>query len=320
MSVCELCRFSRLSAALFHLQSGVIVLKPLSLIFFSVFSLALLGPLQARAEGPVVASRGEVQVTANDVAADLAGRPADFVKHMKEPGTTGGERLVTDIMLRRLIAKKAQDEGLMTQRDVADRLRLAQERVLYDVYMERAEAQSIKDDKVEALARDEYRAFPEKYTKPEEIRVRHILFRPCNCDKNAHRVLAESVLERLKNGESFEELATSLSEDPGSAKRGGDLGLKPKGTMVPEFEAAAFALKKPGELSGIVESTFGLHIIRFEERVEAKLRPFDEVKESLMEATRARMRADVRKKIADPLRDPATLSFDLEALKGALAK
>lgn len=296
------------------------MLKPFSLTFLSVFSLVLLGPLSVHAEGTVVATRGEVQVTADDVAADLAGRPTDFVKRMKESGTTGGERLVTDIMLRRLVAKKAQDEGLTARADVVDRLRLAQERVLYDVYMERAEAQSIKEDKIEALARDEYRAFPEKYTKPEEIRVRHILFRQCNCDKNAHRVLAESVLERLKNGESFEELATSLSEDPGSAKRGGDLGLKPKGTMVPEFEAAAFALKRPGELSGLVETTFGLHIIRLEERVEAKLRPFDEVKEGLMEATRTRMRADVRKKIADPLRDPATLSFDLEALKGALAK
>lgn len=296
------------------------MLKPFSLTFLSVFSLVSLGPLSVHAEGTVVATRGEVQVTADDVAADLAGRPADFVKRMKESGTTGGERLVTDIMLRRLVAKKAQDDGLTARADVADRLRLAQERVLYDVYMERAEAQSIKEDRIEALARDEYRAFPEKYTKPEEIRVRHILFRQCNCDKNAHRVLAESVLERLKNGESFEELATSLSEDPGSAKRGGDLGLKPKGTMVPEFEAAAFALKKPGELSGLVETTFGLHIIRLEERVEAKLRPFDEVKEGLMEATRTRMRADVRKKIADPLRDPATLSFDLEALKGALAK
>lgn len=296
------------------------MLKPFSLTFLSVFSLVLLGPLSVHAEGTVVATRGEVQVTADDVAADLAGRPTDFVKRMKESGTTGGERLVTDIMLRRLVAKKAQDEGLTARADVVDRLRLAQERVLYDVYMERAEAQSIKEDRIEALARDEYRAFPEKYTKPEEIRVRHILFRQCNCDKNAHRVLAESVLERLKNGESFEELATSLSEDPGSAKRGGDLGLKPKGTMVPEFEVAAFALKKPGELSGLVETTFGLHIIRLEERVEAKLRPFDEVKEGLMEATRTRMRADVRKKIADPLRDPATLSFDLEALKGALAK
>lgn len=296
------------------------MLKPFSLTFLSVFSLVSLGPLSVHAEGTVVATRGEVQVTADDVAADLAGRPTDFVKRMKESGTTGGERLVTDIMLRRLVAKKAQDDGLTARADVADRLRLAQERVLYDVYMERAEAQSIKEDKIEALARDEYRAFPEKYTKPEEIRVRHILFRQCNCDKNAHRVLAESVLERLKNGESFEELATSLSEDPGSAKRGGDLGLKPKGTMVPEFEVAAFALKKPGELSGLVETTFGLHIIRLEERVEAKLRPFDEVKEGLMEATRTRMRADVRKKIADPLRDPATLSFDLEALKGALAK
>lgn len=307
-------------AASFHLQSGVIVLKPFSLPLSAFFLLALMAPLPALAESAVLASRGDVQVTADDLAADLAGRPADFVARLREPGATGGERLVGDILLRRLVAKKAQEDGLNTRKDVVERLRLAQERVLYDIYMERAEAEVIKEDKIAALARDEYRAFPEKYTKPEEIRVRHILFRQCNCDKNAHRVLAESVLDRLQKGESFEELAMALSEDPVSAKRGGDLGLKPKGSMVPEFEAAAYALKKPGELSGIVETTFGLHIIRFEERVASKLRPFDEVKEGLMETARNRVRGEVRKKIADPLRDPATLNIDAEAIRGSLAK
>lgn len=296
------------------------MLKPLCLPLSALFSLALLAPLPAAADSAVLASRGDVQVTADDLAADLAGRPADFITRLREPGATGGERLVADILLRRLVAKKAQDDGLIARKDVADRLRLAQERVLYDIYMERAESQTVREDRIEALARDEYRAFPEKFTKPEEIRVRHILFRQCNCDKNAHRVLAESVLERLNKGESFEELATTLSEDPGSAKRGGDLGLKPKGTMVPEFEAAAYALKKPGELSGIVETTFGLHIIRFEERVAPVLRPFDEVKEGLMEAARNRVKGEARKKIADPFRDPATLSVDAEAVRRALAK
>lgn len=307
-------------AASFHLQSGVIVLKPFRLPLSALFSLAFLAPLPAVADSAVLASRGDVQVTADDLAADLAGRPADFITRLREPGATGGERLVGDILLRRLVAKKAQDDGLSARKDVADRLRLAQERVLYDIYMERAESQTVREDRIEALARDEYRAFPEKFTKPEEIRVRHILFRQCSCDKNAHRVLAESVLERLNKGESFEELVTTLSEDPGSAKRGGDLGLKPKGSMVPEFEAAAYALKKPGELSGIVETSFGLHIIRFEERVAPVLRPFDEVKEGLMETARNRVKGEVRKKIADPLRDPATLSIDAEAVKRALAK
>lgn len=296
------------------------MLKPLCLPLSALFSLVLLAPLPAAADSAVLASRGDVQVTADDLTADLAGRPADFITRLREPGATGGERLVADIMLRRLVAKKAQDDGLTARKDVAERLRLAQERVLYDIYMERAESQTVREDRIEALARDEYRAFPEKFTKPEEIRVRHILFRQCNCDKTAHRVLAESVLERLNKGESFEELATTLSEDPGSAKRGGDLGLKPKGTMVPEFEAAAYALKKPGELSGIVETTFGLHIIRFEERVAPVLRPFEEVKEGLMEADRNRVKGEARKKIADPLRDPAVLSIDAEAIRRALAK
>ena len=96
--------------------------------------------------------------------------------------------------------------------------------------------------------------------------------------------------------------------------------MKPKGSFVPEFDAAAFALKKPGDLSGIVETQFGLHIIRLEERVAAKLRPFDEIKDAPMDAVRTRMRGEIRKKIVDPLRDPATISINTDALRRALSK
>ncbi|MBF8280662.1 MAG: PpiC-type peptidyl-prolyl cis-trans isomerase [Candidatus Magasanikbacteria bacterium] len=76
---------------------------------------------------------------------------------------------------------------------------------------------------------------------------------------------AEEVLKEVKEGKtSFEELAKKYSQDPGSAAKGGDLGFFSEGMMVPEFENAAFALKK-GEVSGIVESQFGYHIIRVDE-------------------------------------------------------
>ena len=275
---------------------------------------------QPCAADEVVATCNGTTVTATDLRADMVGRSPELLKRMREPGSPSGERMAADIMLRRLVANKARDEGLLARKDILDRLKLAEERALYEIYMEQAESKAVSESQVEAVARDEYKAFPEKFTKPEEVRVRHILFRACGSDRTASRALAESVLEKLRNGESFEELAQKYSDDPGSGKRGGDLGMKPKGAMVPEFEAAAFAMKKPGELSEIVETSFGLHIIRFEERQAPVLRPFDEVKDALMEGVRNRMRGEVRKKIVDPLRDPAAIKIDADAVRRAVSK
>src|SRR5262249_61240498 len=80
------------------------------------------------------------------------------------------------------------------------------------------------------------------------------------------RTKAEDVLAKVKAGSDFAELAKKESQDPGSASKGGDLGLFARGRMVPAFEAAAFALE-PGGVSDIVETPFGFHIIKVDEKV-----------------------------------------------------
>ncbi len=292
----------------------------LSSSYLVTIAVAALVFSQSCAADETVATCNGTTVTAADLQADMVGRSPELLKRLRDPASPSAERMAADILLRRLVANKARDEGLANRKDILDRLKLVEERALYEIYMEQAESKAVSESQVEAIARDEYKAFPEKFTKPEEVRARHILFRACGSDRTASRALAESVLEKLRNGESFEELAQKYSDDPGSGKRGGDLGMKPKGTMVPEFEAVAFAMKKPGELSGIVETNFGLHIIRFEERQAPALRPFDEVKDALMESVRNRMRGEVRKKIVDPLRDPASIKIDADAVRRAVSK
>jgi parvulin-like peptidyl-prolyl isomerase len=114
-----------------------------------------------------------------------------------------------------------------------------------------------------------YQAHQAEYDRPEEVRVRHILVK--------EKAKAEQLLNQLKQGANFEALAREHSEDPGSKGEGGDLGFFAKGRMVPEFETEAFRLK-PGELSGLVQTQFGFHILQGVEHRDARRVPLDEVK------------------------------------------
>jgi len=107
----------------------------------------------------------------------------------------------------------------------------------------------------------------------ESVKLSHILVavEPSKEALDAARKKAEAVLHRLEKGEDFAELAKQFSEGP-SAPRGGDLGLMQRGDLVKEFEEVAFALE-PGEISGIVRTQFGLHIIKLEKRVGEKINP-----------------------------------------------
>jgi peptidyl-prolyl cis-trans isomerase SurA len=102
---------------------------------------------------------------------------------------------------------------------------------------------------------------------PEKLRIYHIFRNPKTTDrlKNQYRDFAKAVLDSIKNGASFEEMAKKYSEDPGSKVFGGDLGFVKKGVFYPQFEAAAFALEV-GQLSDIVETPVGYHIIELLEK------------------------------------------------------
>jgi peptidyl-prolyl cis-trans isomerase C len=134
-------------------------------------------------------------------------------------------------------------------------------------YMDRiaAKASGIGDEEIHAF----YTANPAKFRLPERVRARHILVKVTPGEgeeaKRAAREKIESILEELRAGEDFAEAARKRSEDS-SAARGGDLGTFPRGSMVKPFEDAAFALEA-GAVSDPVETPFGYHIIKVEERI-----------------------------------------------------
>ncbi|MFQ5431745.1 MAG: peptidylprolyl isomerase [Nitrospinota bacterium] len=137
----------------------------------------------------------------------------------------------------------------------------------------------------------------DKFKQPETVKARHILIKlDQNADSDAvakAEKQMEEITNKQKEGVDFEELAKQYSEGP-SAPNGGDLGYFPRGAMVPEFEKAAFALK-PGEVSGIVRTQFGLHLIKVEDTREAGVQEFTEVKDKVID----RLKMLERKKVLE---------------------
>ena len=160
------------------------------------------------------------------------------------------------------------------------------ERVKVDYLELNAEELSAGVEVDEDTLRSYYEAQKINYSTPEERQASHILIQ---ADESASRgeldeakERAQALLERLRQGEDFAELAKSESQDPGSAPQGGDLGFFGRGDMVPEFEEAAFALGGEGALSEVVQSPFGFHIIKLTAVRGGEVKPFDEVKEKIL--------------------------------------
>lgn len=122
------------------------------------------------------------------------------------------------------------------------------------------------------------------YSAPERVRARHILISVPSKETEAEaKAKIEQLLANVKKGEDFGTLAKAHSDDKGSAKNGGDLGWFSKGQMVPVFEKAAFALKAPKDISEPIRSQYGFHIIQLVEHKQAETRPFNDVKELVLE-------------------------------------
>ncbi len=145
------------------------------------------------------------------------------------------------------------------------------------------------------------------YDKPAQIKVSHILFRISEKGQEAVAAAkARIAREKLNDGAKFEDVAKRSSEDPGSAERGGDLGYVSKGTMVKEFEQAAWALK-PGETSGPVRTQYGLHIIRVYDVKPAEKAEFEKVKNEIREQLLASKREKAFEAWIDQQRKAATI-------------
>jgi peptidyl-prolyl cis-trans isomerase C len=170
---------------------------------------------------------------------------------------------------------KAMKELDMEEKDLRDYTRRD---LIITNYVEKAIVPTVKVSEEEA--RKFYDQNPDKFTRPEAVKASHILLgvdqKASADEKKAAREKAEKLRKELAGGADFAALAKGNSTCP-SSQQGGDLGFFGKGQMVPAFEKAAFALK-PGEISDVVETQFGYHIIKLTEKKAAEKVDFKEVR------------------------------------------
>lgn len=244
------------------------------------------------ATNPVVA-RGPsgLQVTANDVASELSRMPEESRRVIATKVDTL-QQIANNLLVRRVLAHEAEVNKLAQSTAMVAALGIARDRILSDARLAQMDVQNAPSDAtVQTYARQIYSANSEKYERPAQTRARHILIANSGPESI---IKANALLSQLRGGASFEELAKANSTDTGSGARGGDLGFFAAGQMVRPFEDALAKLVKPGELSEPVESQFGIHIIKLEERREKGRQSFEQVQQQLMAEAKTAILNDAR--------------------------
>jgi peptidyl-prolyl cis-trans isomerase C len=217
-------------------------------------------------DNKMVAKVGEVIITEGELKAALEELGPSVPQQLNEKQKR--DYALEYLIDLKLVAGEAEKRKLGDSADFKRKLDQTRERLLMETLLTVEGDKGATDEATRKFYDDTI-----KTMKPTvEAKARHILV-----EKEDE---AKAVLERLKKGEDFAKLAGELSKDPGSGKEGGDLGWFEKERMVPEFAEAAFKLEK-GQLSDIVKSQFGFHIIKLDDKRDKAPPPFDGVKDQL---------------------------------------
>jgi peptidyl-prolyl cis-trans isomerase C len=250
---------------------------------------------------PLVVSQGEARIHLSDIDARLSRVPkANRGAFMDSPKRI--EQMLNGMLLAKQLAAQARGLGLDADPAIAAEMRLAQDEVLAKHRLRRL-TDDIEMPDMAGLAYERYLASPALYVVPEAVNVRHFLIkRDIHGDDNA-RAKAEALRQQFINeGGDFADFVKVHSEEPNAEQHAGILQGVERGKMVRSFEDAAFALEKPGELSPVVSTRFGYHVIQLLAKREAKRQSFDEVREQIEKQMRDEHVARVRQQHIDQLR------------------
>ena len=273
-------------------------LKHLAISALALAALLSAASAQDSADDPLVATVNGEQVFRSEVLENAKTLPAQYQAQLEQIFPALVDRMIDF----RLLAAAAEAAKLTEDEEVVSRMEELRKNVVREVYMERAVESRITD---EAL-KGEYETYLAANPPQPEVNARHILLE--------EEAAAKEVIAELDGGADFAELATARSTGP-SAPNGGDLGFFTREQMVPEFAEAAFAMEPGSYNREPVQTQFGWHVIKVEERRDSQPPSFEEMEEQLREqASRAAvtevlgsLRQAAEIEIVDPLPPPGAI-------------
>ena len=260
---------------------------------------------------PIVIAAGDISIRQSEFEGAIQTLPQEYQQFAMGPGK---KQFAEDFLRMKMLAKEGLKNGLDKDPEVMRQLTLMRENLVANAQLGRIEKGITVSDA------DLQKAYEANKNQYEQLKARHILVafkgspaadpeKPELTEEQA-KAKAEEIRKQLAAGGSWDEIAKKESDDKGSGARGGDLGSFGRGQMVGEFETAAFAAKA-GEITPVVRTQFGYHVIKVDEK---KTTSFAEVKEQLEKAERQKKMQEV----LDGMKDTAKVTFN-DAYFGAPA-
>ncbi len=248
----------------------------------------------------IIATVGGKEITKDDLNIALQHAPKNQAAQFNTP--EGRKHILSEMVTQEMLYLDAKENGLDQNEHFLKEVETMKENLLKQYAINHLlKGVTLTEDEVRAY----YDEHPEQFVAEESMRARHIL--------TNDEATGNMILDEISGGKSFEDAATQYSECP-SRTQGGDLGYFEKGKMVPEFEEAAFALEV-GEVSGLVKTQFGYHIIKVEEKKDPQAIGFDEVKGQIQDYLLRNKQNQVYREYTNQLKNKYEITINEELLK-----
>lgn len=277
------------------------------------FGLSVVNAKEAKGED-VLADVNGTKITMSDFEKEISNMPENY----KAVVNANKRKYLDELILSELLFQEAVKTQLDKDKDILSDLEKFRKRLLAQKLIEKVVLEgTVVSEEEEKKYYEEHK---NDFRSEELVNAAHILIKGDAEDESKDKeamAKAEGLLKKINEGGDFATLAKENSDCP-SKEKGGELGFVSRGRMVPEFEEAAFKLKA-GEMSGIVKTKFGYHIIKALDRMEEKQKEFDEVKKEIQEKLLDEKRRNTFNSYTEELKKKADITVN-EALLSAKAE
>lgn len=286
------------------------------LITATIFVLSVITESLAQAPAstnPVLVKGATLEVRKSDFELEKKNTPPDQRLELAT-NLPRIQRVLERLFLNKTLLSEARKTGFDKDPAVMAELEYTLNQKLASLYAAHLGSKITVPD-LEPALREQYRLEASTLAEPEKVRASHILVNTKSRSKDEARRRAEEVRAKAVAGQDFKELVKQYSDDPSARRNDGDLGHFPFAQMVPEFAKAAFAMKTPGEISPLVETEFGFHVIRYVDRKPARTPTYEELRAKLLEEKEREYRAQQTREIFNRLMESQDPKANMDEVK-----